>query len=698
MKRGLCASAAAIMTAIALVGLPIAALATSEETDPLPMLSADDSDMADMPMVSADPEREELDDLAARRADVLEDGTFALASALEDGSALAVDESDAPGVAQSPSEEQASWVITHDAAGYVVIAQASSGRVLGASSSSRPEGSRVTLGAPSGSWAQKWVAVPEGGGVALVSALDRDLALDASGGSLSLRRHDGSAGQLWSPIDPAQLADGPENAPADPLAQAVPAGTYYLTSSFGGGRVLQAADGSSVGASFVSGATAQRWEISYDAEGYATIVSRLSGMALAVEGGSPNPGARVAQSTLDGSLAQKWVIESVSGPDGQVGFRLRPALSRTLALDVSAGSATGGVALRALNGSEAQTFSIVDPSQLSQPIPGTYQLRCAANPTQVIDVATNSSANGANIEVYEDYGGDAQIWDVWRNDDGTYLIKNAASGKALDVAGGVAASGTNVQLWQKQGNAAQAWTIAYDRAADGYRIASALDPSLVLTVAGSATSGTNVVIATDTGAPTQRFLLDEASYTPPILNTIEWIGARWYSEGRQGNDWMALVIHISECTTLSAIDNTFLGTSETSAHYGVSSTEIHQYVSLDDTAWAVGYWTWNTKTVSIEHVGTTSWPPSRATLDRSAQLMAALARLKQWPELVLGENVGIHKWYSATSCPATLDVTYLVSKANEYMGNGFTYKSVDDGAAKPTLSTMASPTPTALIA
>ena len=446
MKRIACASVAAALTALALLGLPVAALATGEEADVLPTLVVGDSDVLDMPVVSADPEREELDDLAARRADVLEDGTVALVSSLDDGPALAVDESGAPSLAQSPSREEASWTVAHDSAGYVIIAQKSSGMALGVSSSSSPEDSRVALSTSSGSWAQKWVAVPEGGGVALVSALDRDLALDASGGSLSLRRHDGSAGQLWSPIDPAQLADGPENAPADPLAQAVPAGTYYLTSSFGGGRVLQAADGSSVGASFVSGATAQRWEISYDAEGYATIVSRLSGMALAVEGGSPNPGARVVQSTLDGSLAQKWVIESVSGPDGQAGFRLRPALSRTLALDVSAGSATGGVALRALNGSEAQTFSIVDPSQLSQPIPGTYQLRCAANPTQVIDVATNSSANGANIEVYEDYGGDAQIWDVWRNDDGTYLIKNAASGKALDVAGGVAASGTNVQL------------------------------------------------------------------------------------------------------------------------------------------------------------------------------------------------------------------------------------------------------------
>ena len=85
-------------------------------------------------------------------------------------------------------------------------------------------------------------------------------------------------------------------------------------------------------------------------------------------------------------------------------------------------------------------------------------------------------------------------------------------------------------------------------------------------------------------------------------------------------------------------------------------------------------------------------------LRRDERRAAALARLQQWPELVVGENVGIHKWYSATTCPATLDVTYLVSKANEYMGNGFTYKSVASGAATPTFATMASPMPEALLA
>lgn len=97
--------------------------------------------------------------------------------------------------------------------------------------------------------------------------------------------------------------------------------------------------------------------------------------------------------------------------------------------------------------------------------------------------------------------------------------------------------------------------------------------------------------------------------------------------------------------------------------------QIHQYVGLNDTAWAVGDWEWNKRSVSIEHVGTTANPPSYATLDTSAQLMVALARSKGWRHLTMGDNVGIHKWYSSTSCPAGTDVNWLVAKANQYLGN-----------------------------
>lgn len=161
----------------------------------------------------------------------------------------------------------------------------------------------------------------------------------------------------------------------------------------------------------------------------------------------------------------------------------------------------------------------------------------------------------------------------------------------------------------------------------------------------------------------------------------KWIGARYYSQGRQGRDWDYLVIHISECTTLQQIDNTFWGSREASAHFGVGEGVIHQYVNLTDTAWAVGNWICNTRSVSIEHVGTTWSLPTRATLNTSAELMAALARMKGWTSLVVGENVGIHRWYSATACPANLDYHYLVAKANELLGNGFTYMERLDGPA-----------------
>lgn len=664
----------ATLTALAMLTTPAAALA------------ADDPGALSMPVVSARPEREEMDDLAARNADAVEDGSHALVSALDGEPSLAVDQGGTPSLAQNPLPESASWSFSHDEGGYLTIALTADDRVLGVSPTAS-EGSRVTLAPASGSRSQRWIAVPEGGGIVFVCALDRSLVLDVADGELVLGAHDGSAGQLWSTIDPAQLGGDQTNAPADPAPSAVPAGTYYIASSLNEARVI-GASGTSVQLGAATASSAQRWEIAYDDEGQATVTNALSGMALGVESLHPAPGSGVVLSAPDGHLTQKWLIESVDGAGGRGVFRLRPALFRPLALEVPDGAAAGAVRVDEPDGSAAQSFYIVAPSRLAVPLSGTYQIRSAANESQVIDVAGGSSDNGANIQTYADNGGAAQIWDVWQRPDGTFLIKNAASGKALDVAGGVAAAGANVQLWQKVGSAAQAWTIVFDRGAGGYRIASALDPSLVLTVSGEAASGASVVVASDEGAPGQRFLLDEASYTPAILDTVSWIGARSYTEGRDGNDWTALVIHISECTTLSAVDNTFLGTSQTSAHFGVSDSEIHQYVSLDDTAWAVGNWTWNTKTVSIEHVGTTAWPPSRATLDRSAQLMAALARTRQWPELVLGENVGVHKWYSATSCPATLDVTYLVSKANEYMGNGFTFKSVAGGAAQPSLAAM----------
>lgn len=147
-----------------------------------------------------------------------------------------------------------------------------------------------------------------------------------------------------------------------------------------------------------------------------------------------------------------------------------------------------------------------------------------------------------------------------------------------------------------------------------------------------------------------------------------YIQAAHCTRGRGGHRVVALVPHIAE-GSMASVDATFAGGGrQASAHYCVEGTTVHQYVGLEDTAWAVGDFAGNQETVSVEHAGTTAHPPTRQTLETSAHLFAWLARRYGWDRLVLGENVRLHKWYSATSCPSTMDVGWLVARANEILG------------------------------
>lgn len=85
--------------------------------------------------------------------------------------------------------------------------------------------------------------------------------------------------------------------------------------------------------------------------------------------------------------------------------------------------------------------------------------------------------------------------------------------------------------------------------------------------------------------------------------------------------------------------------------------------------------------MSIGHVGTTANPPSYANLNTGTQLLAALARFKGWRHLTMGDNVGIHKWYSSTSRPAGTDVNWFVAKANQHNGRAFSVYISYDGDA-----------------
>jgi len=123
---------------------------------------------------------------------------------------------------------------------------------------------------------------------------------------------------------------------------------------------------------------------------------------------------------------------------------------------------------------------------------------------------------------------------------------------------------------------------------------------------------------------------------------------------------------------LAGTDRTFANPeSKKSTHYGVAGNKVHQYVDERDYAFGNGHTQANKTSISIEHEG--GWrlttgkyaKPSKATHETSARLVAAIARRHDLGTLKVGKNVFPHNHWVATACPGSLDIEYIVRRANE---------------------------------
>ena len=78
-----------------------------------------------------------------------------------------------------------------------------------------------------------------------------------------------------------------------------------------------------------------------------------------------------------------------------------------------------------------------------------------------LDVAMGSADNGANVQIYSAYGGDAQKFIIREtSQSNVYVIDTQASNgtKALDAEGNKTADGTNILQWTDEGKSNQTWT------------------------------------------------------------------------------------------------------------------------------------------------------------------------------------------------------------------------------------------------
>lgn len=135
----------------------------------------------------------------------------------------------------------------------------------------------------------------------------------------------------------------------------------------------------------------------------------------------------------------------------------------------------------------------------------TYKLINAGS-NKALDVANGGTANGTNVQIWDDNGFNPQKWTITKNSDGTYKLLNVGSNKVLDVANGGTADGTNVQIWDSNGLSAQKWNINLNT--DGTYTLINTGSGKALDVAnGGTANGTNVRIWTSNGSASQKWQL-----------------------------------------------------------------------------------------------------------------------------------------------------------------------------------------------
>lgn len=146
----------------------------------------------------------------------------------------------------------------------------------------------------------------------------------------------------------------------------------------------------------------------------------------------------------------------------------------------------------------------------------------------VIDVKSGSTAAGANVQLYESNGTDAQKWEFAVQDDGTYVITNTKSGMALDVQWGNAKNGANVWQYTRNDSLAQRWRLEWVDESSGKAILhSALNDEFVLdAAAGKDANGTNLQIYTKNGTAAQIWnLIDIVQGFAGTVDPVNALGA-----------------------------------------------------------------------------------------------------------------------------------------------------------------------------
>ena len=213
------------------------------------------------------------------------------------------------------------------------------------------------------------------------------------------------------------------------------------------GKFLTAQDGKVVQA---SGGTAntQKWRAEWNGTGI-SLINVSTGKAMEVQGASTSGGAKIISKNAKSSAAgQRFVFVSRDLIDS--GMYTMRCLAGSKLLDVAGESKANGAKLDlwSANNGTNQKFNIAR-------ISGKYY--------RIVGVGSNKAVTGNGTQVYQQTysGADTQLWEAKISPNGGVVFVNKKSGKALNVSGGKSVDGAKIDAQAADLKlAGQRWTVS----------------------------------------------------------------------------------------------------------------------------------------------------------------------------------------------------------------------------------------------
>lgn len=404
--------------------------------------------------------------------------------------------------------------ITYSGNGYYQILCKGNAKVFDVFGGSSQNEANIWTYENNGSEAQLWKFVDSGEGSYYIKS-KLGTVVDLKWGSTSVGTNvqtytlNGSSAQKWILSKPSVSTN----------ERPIENGTYTIRNNVDSSKVLDVAggyttDGASVQIYTSNNTAAQRFEITYIADGYYRVTAEHSDKVLDIVYGSSLPGAKVQQYTWNNSSAQLWrIIETGEGT-----YYLQSKLGTVLGLTSDTASNGTSVQMEELNGIKSQKWSF-EKTDYKPVKDGQYVLSSQVNGQFVFDVKYGSALTGAEIWLYSYSASDSQLFDVAHVDNGYYKITSKLSGLVVQSGSNTYQTGSGVTQEKWQNLDSQLWKFV--STGNGFMYVKSKTGTVVGIMSADAVDGAKLQMGDGIGTSAQGWKLVSASdmVIPPAGDT-----------------------------------------------------------------------------------------------------------------------------------------------------------------------------------